>query len=538
MLAEAAFTAKGDLNSFWQDTAELHFPEHADFTEVRDSDDYESTLYDSTPCLDRREFGNWMGSVLRPKGRVWAKHRCRQSNINELPPVRTWLESKDPIHRDLLYDHKSNFIAAMSLRDHQYVTFGNAVSSCELRKSRTGYLFRTWHLRDCAWIENDEGVVDTMFRMYKKSVRDLCAKESQGWTIPDKIKERLRDKPNSLVNCLHGEMPIDAYYWSDRPKNKKAEFISLYICKDTNDVMYEEERPHFRYSVARWFRLPNSPYAVSPCVAVSNPDARTLQSMTWSIMQAGELAVEPPLAAQAEVVLGPVNLFPGGTTWVDKRYDERLGEAIRPIQLGKVPEMGVSLHGALRDTLGEAWYINKLYLPTPDAGMTATETERRWQEFLRVTQPLIEPAEPEVNGGILDVSLNVALDAGLYGDLSDMPEELADAEVDYAFDNPIEDARKQGTLSTFQQSMEITAVAAEREPTIQAQFNLKKAYRDTMDALAPAEWLRDEDDETIKEDEQRLLESAEAQAAMMEAAQGAAVAKDIGQSGLLDAQQA
>ncbi len=533
-IAEAAFTAKKQLDTFWQDCAELHFPEHADFVDIRDEADYESYLYDSTPSLFRRDFCNWMGSVLRPKGRVWANHRARSDDINAVPSVRKWLEHKDHVQRGLLYDHSSGFISAMSLRDHQYGAFGNSVTSCEVRRSRTGYLIRTWHLKDCAWFDNDEGQVDTLFRRFKLKVSDLCGKEKQGWKVPKQIKDKLRDNPTDMVECMHVEMPIDHYYLDERPKFRNSDYVSVYLCMQTKDILFEEGRNGFRYHVARWFRLPNSPYAISPCIAVSNPDARTLQSMTYSIMQAGELAVEPPTVAQSEVVIGPVRLFPGGTTWVDQRYDERGGQAIRPLELGKVPELGVSLHGALRETLGEAWYLNKLYLPTPDAGMTATETERRWQEFLRVTQPLIEPAEPEINGGVLNIALDVAMHMGWYGPVEEMPEELDNEEVDYTFDNPIEDARKQGMLGAFNQSMEITAMAAEAEPTVPAHMDVTKAYRDTMGAIAPAAWLREEDDEEIAEIEQRLLEQKQSQAAMGEMAAGSEIAKNVGQSGMMD----
>ncbi len=66
-VAQQAFSVKGDLNQMWQDLAELHMPEQADFSVVKDPDQFWSELYDSTPALNRRDFGNWMGAVLTPK---------------------------------------------------------------------------------------------------------------------------------------------------------------------------------------------------------------------------------------------------------------------------------------------------------------------------------------------------------------------------------------------------------------------------------------------------------------------------------------
>jgi len=526
-LAGTAFGAKKSLDSFWQDAAELHFPEHADFTDRRDADDYESNLYDSTPAMFRRDFGNWLGSVLRPKGRDWFKGKLGDEELDNTPSVRSYLEARDRGLRGLMYDHKSLFIQSNVLADHQYVTFGNSVSSVEPRKTRDGLLYRTWHLKDCAWLDNEEGQTDTMFRKLTYTVRDLCVKERQGWDIPTKVKEKLEKDPTAKVNCLHVEMPIDHYYQGAKPKKKDADFVSVYVCQDTKDILFEEERSGFRYIVSRWFRLPNSPYAISPCVTSSNPDARTLQSMTWSIMQAGELAVEPPLVGQSETVLGPVNLFPGGVTWVDKRYDERMGAGLRPLDMGKVPELGVSLHGGIREQLANIWYLNKLFLPQTDHEMTAQETERRWQEFLRASQPIIEPAEPERNGRILDATMQAAIQMGRYGTKDDMPEELDGKDIAWSYDNPIEDARKQGTLAAFQSAMQVTEAAAQADPTVKAHFSVKKAHRETMMAIAPVDWLVPEDDEGLEAAEQQILEGVQQQATMDELQQGAGIAGEL-----------
>ena len=83
-MAASAFSARQALNSFWQEVAELHFPEHADFTASKNADGFASNLYDSTPALYRRDFGNYLGSVLRPKGREWFRGRDRDDEINRV----------------------------------------------------------------------------------------------------------------------------------------------------------------------------------------------------------------------------------------------------------------------------------------------------------------------------------------------------------------------------------------------------------------------------------------------------------------------
>jgi hypothetical protein len=530
-LASSAFGSKRALDNFWQEIAELHFPEHADFTRKRFDDDWASNLYDSTPALLRREFGNYLGAVLRPKGREWFRGKLRDAETNDLQHVRESLEKGDRRLRSLIYDNRSQSIHANTLADHQYITFGNSVTSITPRPARNGLLYRTWHLRDCAWMEGPDGEVDTMFRKYTSRRANLCAKQSEGWEIPQKVKEKMRDDPDGNIQCMHVEMPIDNYYAGEKPKNKRKTYISLYLCVETNDIMFEEEIDFFRYAVSRWFRLPGSPYAVSPCAVISSPDARTMQSMTYSVMQAGELAVEPPLVGQSEVVLGPVNLFPGGITWVDKAYDERTGDALQPIQLGRVPDLGLALHGALKQQMGDTWYINKLFLPSSNTEMTAQEVERRWQEFMRSTQPIVEPAEPERNGRILDASFQIAMAANLMGSPDDFPDEVwAAGEIDWSYDNPIEDARKQKVMQDFQASMELTMATKEFAPAASSLFDIDQAYSDALEAISPATWRRNPEEMATIARAQEAEKQAAQEAQMMQAGQMAEIAKTAGEA--------
>jgi hypothetical protein len=249
-------------------------------------------------------------------------------------------------------------------------------------------------------------------------------------------------------------------------------------------------------------------------------------------MQAGENAVEPPLVGQSEVVLGPVNLFPGGITWVDKNYDERNGDAIRPVNLGKVPELGVSLHGTVRQQLGDTWYLNKLFLPVGGGEMTAQEVERRWQEFQRATQPIIEPAEPERNGRVLDLTYEVAVNMGWLGHEEDRPEEIDGREFDWTYDNPIEDARRDGLALTFSRALELTQAAASADPKIAARFNMTKAFGDTMIAIAPAQWMHKQDDPEVEAAQVEIAEAAQSRDAMAQAGQLADVVARVAKAGM------
>ncbi|MGH2621644.1 MAG: portal protein, partial [Anaerolineales bacterium] len=374
-----------------------------------------------------------------------------------------------------------------------------------------GLRFRTWHLRDCAWEDDFDGETHIFYRRFPTSVRNLVARamrKNDPWSISPKVTEKLRKEPDVMIKCLHVVMPAQFYYLD---KLKPTEpWVSLYLDENHRWEMKVTQRRHFQYCVSRWFTVAGSPYAFSPSVVVSTPDARTLQAMTWSILEAGEKAVEPPLIATHEAVLSGVDIRAGHTTWIDKNYDERMGEAIRVLELGKHPELGEAIRQGVTGTLMEAWYLNRLFLPQFNHQMTAEETARRHEEFLRASQPIIDPAEEERNGKLLDPLAAFLMDRGYWGPPAEMPPELRNRHVDVTYDNPIEDARKQAKTMAFGQVVALTEQAKAIDPTAPAHLDTSKMFRDAVAGVAPPDWLVTEEEaqEAAKELEQQSTEQA------------------------------
>lgn len=503
----SAFGDRGNLMSFWQETADNFYPERAIFETVKTmGEDYASMLYASEPILYRRDFGNYIGSALRPWGRQWFKIRARDPRLNKRQSVQEYLETRSQMQMALLMDRKSQFSNSVRMGDHDWAAFGNAVESVEVRRDGLGLRFRNWHLKDCAWRENYDGEVDTFYRRIGTTVRNLCQQEAKGWSIPPKVKEKLEKNPNDKVEIFHVLMPMIDY----DPKYKgTSKFVSLYIDQGNKWEISRKPEKVFNYAVSRWLRPSDSPYAVSPCVATALPDARSIQTMTWSVMEAGEKAVEPPMVAMSEAVLSGVDIRAGMVTWVDQAYDERTGEAVRKLDIGGDPQFGEALRQTIAGNIKEAFYLSQLFLPQGNPQMTAEEIMRRHEEFLRVAQPVIEPAESERNGNLLDVSVEMAMAAGLWGDPEDVPDELKGRDVDYTYDNPIQDAQKQSLTNAFNASMIVVKQTKELlDPGVVKHFDQTTAFREAIAGVAPPSWLVDPAEAEVMEEEENQAATA------------------------------
>ena len=500
------FSRRGSLASFWQDCAEQLYPERADFTTNRHGEDFASGLSDSTAVLFRRDFGNFLGSILRPKGTQWFSAKSRRADLMDKTEIREFFERNTRITRNALYDTRTQFIRANREADHDYVTFGNSVRSLTERSTRDGLLLRSHHLRDCAWEENGDGIVDVVHRKVDMTARIMKKRFKE---VAREVNEAVTKEPHKAFKLVHVVMPMDE--WAPENKSlKKFPFVSLWIDTDNLFLLEETGSWDMIYIVSRWHTVSGSPYAYSPCACVAMPDTRTMQRMTETILEAGEKAVKPPLIAQREVIQGGVNLWSGGVTWVDASYDERTGDALRPVQLGGEPTLGVALRQDVREALMSAFYLNKLFLPV-QGDMTAEEVHRRNQEFLRVSQPIIEPAEPECNGLMLEMAFEKLARLEAFGPVTEFPPEIQQFPFfSFTYDNPVEDAAKQATMMAYQTSLQMLQAGQSFDPSLSVNFDIHKAYRDAMTANgSSAEWLKDEDEAAEAMQQMQQLQAAQ-----------------------------
>ena len=111
--------------------------------------------------------------MLRPSGRPWFKPRVQDENVNKDPDARAWLDWAGGVMRRAMYDRPAGFVRATKEGDHDFAAFGQTVIQPSFNANMDGLLYRTWHLRDCVWIENAELQIDTLHRKTKYSARIL-----------------------------------------------------------------------------------------------------------------------------------------------------------------------------------------------------------------------------------------------------------------------------------------------------------------------------------------------------------------------------
>lgn len=503
------FAAKAPFDSLCQEIALNFYAARADFTgTINLGDEFASHLADSYPELVRRDLANAFSSMLRPSNTEWFKAHVDEE-LERDDAVKAYLEYMTKVNIRIMYDPATNMRRSCAEADNDIAAFGNAVVSIVDNKARDGMVMRAWHLRDCSWAEDENGQLSSLHRKQKISLANLVRTFGDK-ALPQKWKSKFEKDPLTEIEIRHCAIAAQDY---DTYAKKKAfggqPWVSVFYTED-GDLLQEIGEPLFPYVVPRWQKISTSPYAFSPSTIIALPNARLIQRMMITLIESAEKTVDPPLIATHEAIKSDVDLSAGGITWVDREYDERLGEVLRPLQLGKNVGVSVDLIERQRQMLAEAFYLSKLQLPQAHQ-KTAYETARLVEEYVRNALPLFEPLEDEYNSAILEAVTARAIKLGAYGPKDMIPQALRGKEVRFKFANPLREAMDKRKIGAFQETGGLLAQAAQIDPGIVREMDVRTMFRDAVRATgAPVAWLKaDKDVEDARAKEEAKQAAAE-----------------------------
>jgi len=528
------FAAKGALDSLYQEIAEFLFPERADFTtDIVLGQEFAAHLTDATPVLMRRELGDQIGSMVRPDGRQWFQAAASNKRIGRDRGAASFLEFMTDVNSAVLNSRDSGFRRAAQQVEHDFAAFGMGWLQVSYNRNRDNLIYRCHHPKHMAGQEGPDGQVNHVHRKCDMTAAAMAHLFGEA-KLPHQVKNALRDKDTrSTFKVRHIFIPLELYE-PHRKFPKGAKWADVYVTED-GTILQELPAFTFDYVVPRWWLLSGKFYAVSTAASIGLTESRMLQRMKMTIIEAGEKQVDPPLVATQDALLSPVDLGANGITFIDSQYDERLGAALRVLDLGKNVGLGIDLINDQRNQLGDAFFLSKLQpIAQADKTMTAYEAAQRVQEWIRNAMPLFGPIEHEWTGAVLDLTTEKVMRAGGYGPVDrngvpvDMPDILLGQNIQYEFNNALKEARDRQVLNAFQESAAILQAGVSLDPSLAGEVDARTMFRDAFAAIpnSRADWLLDAEQAAarLKQTEQAMAEQQQ----MQQVGQGAAVASQVG----------
>lgn len=531
---------KTSLNSFWQNIAENFYPQRAFFTSrnpIPYGRDFASHLTTSFPILVAQEYASLISAYLRPAGQQWFEigidNKGQNREIDN--DGKRFLEEATRIQTNVIKDRKSGFSIAVDQGDADFASFGQCVISIEIDWKNVTLLHRCWNMRDVAWAQGPNGLINYVCREWKTTIRN--AKSFFGDKLSPETLRKSHDQGDAELIIHHIVMETEEYYntYSDKESKEqkiKSPYVSLYVQLEGNHEIEIVGSPTIIYFIPRDQLVSGSQYAYSRAVVAALPDARLLQSITLSLLEAGEKAVNPPLLAQEDAVRDDISLAANTINFVATNEGQRIDDIVKVMNLDRSGlQYGLTMQADIRESQRNAFFLNKLSLPQLQGEMTATEVRKRYQEWIRNASPFVDRLETEYNQQLVKMQFETLMHVKAFGFDEEMPDSIRDdflkGDITFNFRNPLVEAEGEEDAQKFLEMKGIIADTAALDPSVANIPKVEIALRDALEGLGiPAKWLKSEDEVAELNEQQAQVQKT--QQMIQSLADGGAAAEQLG----------
>ena len=419
-------------------------------------------------------------------------------------------------------DAKARFLQRSSEVDLDLVVLGNGTLFVGERHDLDGLMFRSLPLNTTVYAENSDGAVDILYTAEALTRR----KAVQRWGVEAlQGTEAMKDTKTSDADEIEGTF---TFIWKVAPrKERNPKFIdplnkpyaSIWVEKESGKIVSESGFDFFPFAVPRWDTMSGEIYGRSPGM-IALGDAQTSQQQAKTLLRAGHKAVDPPLLAPDDSIVGQVRQFAGGMTYYDASAMQSFGgrSPVIPLVSGANVPVGREMQNDTRELIWQAFFRDVLRLPAMRDRTTATEITARKEEFLQLIGPVFNRLEADYPATVVNIVFAIMMRANAF---LPIPQELSNKDIRFEYESPVEKVRKQIEASSAIQTADMIGPFVEADPSIMDNFDGDVISRAV--ALAngmPNSWLRTED--KVKEIRALRAKEAEEQAAVE---QGAVMAK-------------
>ncbi len=435
--------------SHWEEIRVRIVPLHASFTSTGiQGEKRTQQIYDATAALALNRFAAILDSLLTPRNQTWHRLTASDPYLMKDRETRLWFEEGTRRLFKYRYAPKANF---SSQNQQTYLSLGAYGTGClfidklDDLKDR-GLRYRNVHLGEAYFVENHQGIVDTVYRKIKLTVRQ--AKQLFKNNCPKKVAEdKDPNKEFEFIHCVKPRIEIDY----NRVDYKGMPFAAYYIFLEDKTVVMEEGFKSFPYAVPRYMQSAGEAYGRSPAMEVL-PAVKTLNEQKKTLLKQGHRAVDPIILVHDDGIADSFSMKPGTTVSGGVNADGR--SLVHTLPVGNVA-IGKDLMDDERALINDAFLINIFQILTESPAMTATEVMERTREKGILLAPTIGRQQSEYQGPMIERELDLLMQLGL---LDPMPRALLEAKGEYTieYDSPLSRAQRAEEASGLMRSLETT----------------------------------------------------------------------------------
>ena len=498
---EKMATDRAVFDQHWREIAERILP-RADYFRVnrQPGDKHTERVFDATANLALERFAAAMESMLTPRTQKWHKLKAIDPDLNEDPEVKAWLDQATQILFNVRYAPKANFASQANEAYMSLGAFGTGGVFVD-EAVGMGIRYRSVHLSEMYIAENHQGVIDTVFRKFPMTVRQIAQRFGTK-NLSEKLKGALAKTPDQNFEILHAVMPNQDMQYGRKDYRGMA-FSSCYVELDGRTVLSEGGFRSMPYAIGRYVTSPKEIYGRSPAMTVL-PDIKMLNEMSKTVIRAAHKIVDPPLLLQEDGALQAFDMRPSALNFGG--VNEQGQQLVHPLVTNARVDIGLEMMDQRRQVINDAFLVTLFQILVDAPSMTATEAMLRAQEKGALLAPTMGRQQSEFLGPMIERELDILARAGA---LPPMPQALMDAGgiVDVEYVSPLNRAQRSEDGVAILRTLESVTPLAQIDAGVLDVFDPEAIARELADINGvPAKVLR-------TPDQVKALKDAQAQAA-------------------------
>jgi hypothetical protein len=445
--------------------------------------------------------------------RMSAMRKFNGKRVDDLPEVAQWLNDCEDVMKSAFL--RSNFYAVMPQFFRDGGSIGTAAMDIEEDIGKGRIFFTPIHFREYCLAEDKNGMVDTMYRRFPVTLRNLVQRFGLDTIkkVDKEFEKKYEKNPYEETYLIHAVQPrVD--FDPSRIDSKAKPFGSYWVLEDKKDKLLSEGGYRRFPSIGwRYRKETDEVYGRSPAwdayaeIMLSQQEARTN-------LIAGQKMAEPPMVGPADL-RGQVNSGPKGWTWV-----EQMGDQPQPLNEGiKLPfmlEMRERTDKAIEKHFNVDFFLMLSQAAYNKVFLTATQVIQMAGEKAAVLATRTDTLNIEAFNPIIDRVWDIELEARRLPPAPAVLQEFGGGHIEIDYLGPLAQAQKvmfetQGIKASLETGMQIAQIFPESLDVLDGDEMMREIYKANR---APAKVIRSE--EKVIEIRQQRQEQQQAAQDMMQ----------------------
>ena len=518
---------RGTWETHWTEISDRILPRYSDTffkpsSEQTKGEKRTEKMLDSTGGLALERFAAAMESMLTPRTQKWHRLTSDNEELGKERDVKLWFEQATNVLFKQRYASKANYA---SQQHESYIglgAFGTSIMFVD-KHDRGGLRYQATNLKEILFELNHQGIVDTTYRKYSLSARQMMQRVELGrWeSVPDEVSksaEKTPDKRFEIIHCIRPRSEVRP----GRLDAKSKRFASFYIAVNGQHVLSEGGYDTFPYQISRYVTGPGEKYGRSPAMFVL-PSIKVLNEQKKTMLTQGHRAIAPVLLSHDDGILdtfsmAPGSMNPGGVTAEGRPL-------VHALPVGNLAA-GQELMDMERKVINDGFLVSLFQILVETPAMTATEVLERAREKGALLSPTMGRQQSESLGPMIEREVDVLMKQNI---LPPMPEVMLEARggFEIIYDSPLSRSQRAEEASGWLRTLEAAIAYANttQDLSVLDQFDSDVIYQQLAEINAvPASWMRDagavqqlREQRAQQQQMQQMVEAAPAAAGVMKA---------------------